>query len=55
MLKVLSMQTVKSKLSGSQKDVSLTEWQIPYQNIKVTIQQDTGRGINIIPNVNFNF
>lgn len=55
MLKVLSIQTVKSKLNKYQKGVNLTEWQTPYENIKVTFGPDTGRGNNITPNVNFKF
>ena len=49
------MNEVRSKLKGSPKAVSLTEWQMPYENIKVTFGPDTGTGKNITTNVKFNF
>ena len=60
MLKVQQMQTEKSKLSKSQKDVTLTDYDVTRGNVsdvKVTIstEQGPGLGYNITCNINFDF
>jgi hypothetical protein len=49
------MNEVKSQLKRSPKDVSLTDWRTPYENIKVTFGPDRGIGTNITTNVTFKF
>ena len=57
MLKVVSIQTVKSKLKGLVKEetpIDITNYG-SRGDIKVTIGPDRGRGVDITKNLNFQF
>lgn len=54
MLKLVSMQTVKSKLNKSAKEQTLIPTN-PFDrsNLQLVVRRDTGRGVNISTNLNF--